>query len=197
MTIKRNTAHIAGAHLLDETTGEYNWPFIDRLLPNEDIVVINLAYREQGLLVAPRNPQRLHTLSDLAQPEVKFVNRQKGSGTRALLDYHLKQAGLPAEQIDGYNHEEFTHMAVAAAVLSGVATVGLGILAAARALNLEFIPLFHERYDLVVPRRYWESGLLSPLRETLTSPQYQQAVTALGGYDVRRMGTLMQRGVTD
>jgi putative molybdopterin biosynthesis protein len=195
MTIKRNTAHIAGSHLLDETTGEYNWPFIDRLLPGEDIVVINLAYREQGLLVRPGNPQGLRMLSDLVQPEVKLVNRQKGSGTRALLDYHLKHTGISADQIVGYDHEEFTHMAVAAAVLSGVATVGLGILAAARALKLEFIPLSQERYDLVLPRRHWESELLSPLRETLASSHYQTAVTALGGYDVRHMGTVMERGV--
>ncbi|MCG8350661.1 MAG: molybdopterin biosynthesis protein [Chloroflexales bacterium] len=191
MALKRRDAHLAGSHLLDEETGVYNHSFVARLLPDEDILLVNLAYREQGLIVLPDNPQQLHSLADLTHPEVRFVNRQKGSGTRVLLDYHLKQNGLHTEQIAGYDREEFTHMAVAAAVLSGTATVGLGIRAAARALGLAFIPLFKERYDLVVPRRHWESVRLTPLRQTLESDAYREAVAALGGYDVSDMGKLM------
>jgi putative molybdopterin biosynthesis protein len=191
MALKRRDAHLAGSHLLDEETGVYNHSFVARLLPDEDILLVNLAYREQGLIVLPDNPQQLHSLADLTRPEVRFVNRQKGSGTRVLLDYHLKQNGLRAEQIAGYEREEFTHMAVAAAVLSGTATVGLGIRAAARALGLAFIPLFKEHYDLAVPRRHWESARLAPLRQTLESDAYREAVAALGGYDVSDMGNIM------
>jgi putative molybdopterin biosynthesis protein len=191
LALKRGDAHLAGAHLLDEASGEYNRPFIAQLLPGADIVLVNLAYRDQGLLVQPGNPAGIHSLADLAHPEVRFVNRQKGSGTRILLDYHLRQAGIVPEQIAGYEQEEFTHMAVAAAVLSGKATAGLGILAAARARGLEFIPLFKERYDLVVPRRHWEGALLAPLRQALASDAYRQAVEALGGYDVSAMGVLI------
>jgi putative molybdopterin biosynthesis protein len=186
--LKRRDAHLAGTHLLDEATGEYNRPFLNRLLPGEEVVLINLTYRDQGFIVPPGNPRGLRGLADLARPGVRFVNRQKGSGTRVLLDYHLARAGIEPAAIGGYEREEFTHMAVAAAVLSGAADVGLGILAAAHALGLEFVPLFQERYDLAVPRRHWESELLAPLRHAIASPEYRAAVIALGGYDVRDMG---------
>lgn len=188
MALQRRDAHIAGTHLLDEETGEYNVSYVRRLLPDEAIVLVHLAYREQGFLVPPGNPLGLSGLGDLARPGVRFVNRQRGSGTRVLLDYHLRQAGIEPGAIAGYQREEFTHMAVAAAVQSGAASVGLGISAAARALGLTFVPLFSERYDLAIPRRHWESALLAPLRRTLGDPAYRAAVEGLGGYDVRLMG---------
>jgi putative molybdopterin biosynthesis protein len=194
LALKRHDAHMSGSHLLDEETGAYNWPFVERLLPGEDILLINLAYRDQGLIVPPGNPQELRTLEDLTRPDVRFVNRQKGSGTRVLLDYHLKQQSIQPERIAGYEREEYTHMAVAADVLSGTATAGLGILAAARALDLGFISLFKERYDLTVPRRHWESSLFEPLRQTLASLAYRQAVVDLGGYDVTDMGSQLKVG---
>ncbi len=193
MALKRRDAHLAGTHLLDEATGEYNRAFLDRLLPGEDVVLINLSYRDQGFIVPDGNPQGLRDLADLARPDVRFVNRQKGSGTRVLLDYHLKRCEIDPARIAGYEREEFTHMAVAAAVLSGAASAGLGILAAARALGLDFVPLFQERYDLAIPRRHWESQLLAPLRQALASDEYRAAVTALGGYDLREMGREMER----
>jgi putative molybdopterin biosynthesis protein len=191
LALKRRDAHLAGTHLLDEVTGEYNRAFLERLLPGEDVVLINLSYRDQGFIVPAGNPQGLRDLADLAWPDVRFVNRQKGSGTRVLLDYHLKQREIDPARIAGYEREEFTHMAVAAAVLSGAASAGLGILAAARALDLDFVPLFQERYDLAIPRRHWESQLLAPLHQALASDEYRAAVTALGGYDVRDMGREM------
>src|SRR6266508_6363580 len=193
MALKRRDAHLAGTHLLDEATGQYNRAFLDRLLPGEDVVLINLSYRDQGFIVPDGNPQGLRDLADLARPDVRFVNRQKGSGTRVLLDYHLKRCEIDPARIAGYEREEFTHMAVAAAVLSGAASAGLGILAAARALGLDFVPLFQERYDLAIPRRHWESQLLAPLRQALASDEYRAAVTALGGYDLREMGREMER----
>jgi putative molybdopterin biosynthesis protein len=191
VALKRRDAHIAGTHLLDEATGEYNRAFLERLLPGEDVLLINLSYRDQGLVVPAGNPQGLRDLPDLTRSEVRFVNRQKGSGTRVLLDYHLKRQGIEPAQILGYEREEFTHMAVSAAVLGGAASAGLGILAAARALGLDFVPLFQERYDLAIPRRYWESPLLAPLRQALASEEYRSAVKALGGYDLRDIGRVM------
>lgn len=188
--LRRGDAHLAGSHLLDEATGDYNRSFVDRLLPDTEVVLVNLVYRDQGLIVAPGNPARLASLDDLVRPGVRFVNRQKGAGTRVLLDYEMQQRGIRGDQIDGYEREEFTHMAVAAAVLSGSATAGLGIRAAAQALGLDFVPLFKERYDLAVPRRHWDGPLLAPLRQTLASAEYREAVEALGGYDVSEMGQL-------
>jgi putative molybdopterin biosynthesis protein len=188
LALQRHDAHLAGTHLLDEETGEYNRPFVCRLLPDQDVVLVHLAYREQGFILPPGNPQGLRELADLARPDVRLANRQKGSGTRVLLDYHLRQLGLDPSRLAGYEREEFTHMAVAAAVLGGAASAGLGILAAARALGLAFVPLFRERYDLAIPRRHWESELLAPLRAALADPAYRAAVEALGGYDVAEMG---------
>jgi putative molybdopterin biosynthesis protein len=188
LALQRHDAHLAGTHLLDEATGAYNRAYVERLLPDEEIVLVNLAYRQQGFMLAPANPLGLEGLADVTRPAVRLANRQKGSGTRVLLDYHLRQAGIDPSAIAGYEREEFSHMAVAAAVLSGAANVGLGILAAARALGLAFVPLFSERYDLAIPRRHWESQLLAPLRAALADPAYQAAVAALGGYDVTQMG---------
>lgn len=191
IALKRGDAHLAGVHLLDEETGEYNRPFVRRHLPDHDVLLVHLARRQQGLILPPGNPRGIGDLADLARPGLRFVNRQKGSGTRILLDYHLKRRAIDPAAIAGYEREELTHMAVAAAVLSGAADVGLGIKAAAAALGLDFVPLMEERYDLAVPRRHWESDLLAPLRAALISPEYRTAVAALGGYDVSAMGDLM------
>jgi putative molybdopterin biosynthesis protein len=191
LALKRGEAHLAGTHLLDEETGEYNLPFVRRLLPDTPCVVLNLAYREQGLLVAPGNPRGIGSLEDLFRPEVTFINRQRGSGTRILLDYKLGQLGRDGGSIRGYEREEFTHLAVAAAVASGGADVGLGILAAARALGLDFIPVLQERYDLVIPLAFHESPLLQPLLALLQDGEFRSAVEALGGYDLRDIGRVL------
>ena len=189
--LRREEAHLAGSHLLDEETGEYNIPYIRRVLGDSEVVVVNLAYRDQGLIVPKSNPGNILRLADLAREGVSFVNRQRGSGTRLLLDYELKQAGISPESIKGYDRDEYTHTGVAAAVASGTASVGLGILAAARALDLDFVPLLKERYDLVIPRRYYESGLLQPLLEIIRSGEFREQVEALGGYDMSQTGQVM------
>ncbi len=191
MALARDEAHIAGSHLLDEETGEYNLPYVRRLIPDRDVVVLGFVYREQGLIVQPGNPKNIRNLEDLTRPDVVFVNRQRGAGTRVLLDYELKRRGINPRQIKGYERMEYTHLAVAATVKSGAADCGLGILAAARALGLDFIPLFRERYDLVIPREYYESDLLAPLLEVIRSDRFREAVEALGGYDTSIMGEVI------
>ena len=191
LALKRGEAHLAGCHLLDEETGEYNVPYIKRVLPDEKIVLLNLVYREQGLMVKKGNPKGIHALEDLLRDDVAFINRQRGSGTRVLLDYEMKQRGLDPTNINGYEREEFTHTAVAAAVDSGMADVGLGILAAARALKLDFVPLLKERYDLAVPKAFFENPLVQALIETINSKEFKAQVDSLGGYDTSETGRIL------
>ncbi len=154
MAIKKNACHLAGCHLLDEKDGSYNLSYVRQHLPEIGVKLVHLVMRQQGLMVRSGNPLGIAGIADLARSEVTFINRQGGSGTRVLLDYELDQRGLAAERITGYRVEEFTHMAVAVAVLSGAADAGLGILAAAQALGLDFIPVVQEQYDLIIPERF-------------------------------------------
>ena len=193
VALRRGEAHLAGSHLLDPETGEFNLRYIREYLPDTPVVVVALVGRQQGLLVQPGNPRNIRTLQDLARPDVSFINRQRGAGTRVLLDYHLTNLRVAFEGIRGYNQEEYTHLAVAAAVASGRADCGLGIAAAAQALDLDFVPLFQERYDLVIPREYYQSELLAPLLDLLKQDDFRQAVAALPGYDIEPMGTLVAR----
>jgi putative molybdopterin biosynthesis protein len=191
LALARGEAHLAGSHLLDERTGDYNVSFIKQYLADRSMVLLHLAGRVQGLIVSRGNPKGLSSLADLARRDVQFVNRQRGSGTRVLLDYQLGLLDIRAQQIGGYEREEFTHLAVAAAVASGAADVGLGILAAARALDLDFLPLFNEQYQLVIPRLYYEAGILGPLLEIIRDSEFKAEVNALGGYDVADMGKVV------
>lgn len=191
LALKRTEAHIAGSHLLDEETGEYNLPYVERLLPGEKMVVLTLVHRDQGLILPKGNPQGITTLLDLTREGIAFVNRQKGAGTRMLLDYKLKELGIDPVQITGYEREEFTHLAVAAGVKAGVADVGLGILAAARALDLDFIPLLKERYDLIIPESHYRTPLLKPLLDLIASDDFKKEVKALGGYDTSDTGRMV------
>jgi putative molybdopterin biosynthesis protein len=191
VALRRGEAHLAGSHLLDPQTGEYNISYIRQYLPNVPVKVVALVGREQGLLVKRGNPKAIKSLLDLTNPNVQFVNRQRGAGTRVLLDYHLNLMTIPAERIVGYSQEEYTHLGVAAAIASGRADCGLGIAAAAQALDLDFIPLFQERYDLVTPKQFAESGLLAPLFGLLADRRFQEAVAQRIGYDVSVMGTVI------
>ena len=191
VALRRGEAHLAGAHLLDPETGEYNLSYIRQYLPGVPVRVMALVGREQGLLVPKGNPKAIKSLGDLTNPEVSIVNRQRGAGTRILLDYHLAQLDLKSADIQGYEHEEFTHLAVAASVASGRADCGLGIAAAAHALDLDFIPLFKERYDLILPKEYSESPLLTPLNSVLEDPAFRTLVGSLPGYDLSPMGELI------
>jgi len=179
---------LAGCHLLDAETGEYNAPFVRRVLPGEPVDLVTLAEREQGLIVAAGNPLRIGALGDLAQPGIRYVNRPRGAGTRVLLDRLLAQAGLSPAAIAGYGREEPTHLAVAGAVAAGTADAGLGIGAAARALGLGFVPLARERYELAMRPATAERPGVRAVLAALRNPAFAAAVEALDGYDVREMG---------
>lgn len=195
VALRRGEAHLAGAHLLDPESGEYNFPYIHQYLPQVPVKVVALVGRQQGLMVLKGNPKNIRSLEDLTQPGVRFVNRQRGAGTRVLLDFHLDSLGIVPDEIRGYDQEEYTHLAVAAAVSSGRAVCGLGIAAAAQALDLEFIPLFQERYDLIIPSEHYEGTLLKPLLDVLSAPSFRQAVGELPGYDTTMMGKLIDDNV--
>jgi len=191
VALKRQEAHFAGIHLLDEVTGEYNITYLERMLPGQSLVLVNLAYRQQGLMVAPGNPKGISSLGDLTRPGIRYVNRQKGAGTRLLLDHKLKEAGIDPGSICGYDREEFTHMAVGAAVRAGSADAGLGILAAARALGLGFVLVGEERYDLCIPRVYWESPYIESIMAVIRNLAFKEDVGSFVGYDLRDCGKVM------
>ncbi|NMC11937.1 MAG: molybdopterin biosynthesis protein [Chloroflexi bacterium] len=193
LAISRGEAHISGSHLLDTNTGEYNVSYIEQYLKGIPVNLVAFVTRKQGLLVMPDNPKNIRSIEDLTRKDVLFVNRQRGAGTRVLLDYHLGLLGIPADKICGYEQEEYTHLAVAAAVASGRADCGLGVAAAAAALNLEFVPLYDERYDLVIPREFYEDELLAPLHEIMTNSDFRQEVNKLLGYGTDLMGQIIAR----
>ena len=191
--IDRGEAHLAGTHLLDEESGEYNVSFLRRYVRNQCVVLVNLVHRVQGFIIPKGNPASIESLNDLAREDIVFVNRQRGSGTRVLLDYKLVAAGIDTQQVTGYEREEYTHLAVAAAVAGGRANVGLGILSAARAIGMDFIPLFDERYDLAIPEDIYDSELLAPMLQLIQSSDFRIKVEELGGYDAGQMGEVIAR----
>lgn len=189
--VGRGEAHMAGVHLLDEATGEYNLPYVRRVLGGKRMYLVNLSYRIQGILVRRGNPKGITKLSDLAQSGLKYINRQRGSGTRLLFDHLLRQQGISPSGIEGYEREEYTHTAVAVAVASGSADAGIGIQAAATALNLDFIPVGEERYDLCIPADLWEEKEVRLVRDLLKDPDFHRLAGDLQGYDFRDCGKVM------
>jgi molybdate-binding protein/predicted nucleic acid-binding protein len=195
VALMQHEAHLAGSHLLDEETGDFNIGPVRRLLGAQGLHVVILGFvaRIQGILVARGNPKQIGGLTDLQRDDVTFVNRQGGAGTRILLDYQLHKLGIEPAQVRGYAREETTHLAVATAVAQGAADCGMGIQAAAQALNVDFIPIVEERFDLVIPVEHFESALLAPLLALLRrrDTAFRNRVTALGGYNTQPMGRVM------
>jgi len=191
MAIKKGVCHLAGSHLLDAGDGTYNVSYIRKYLPDIKVKLVNLVDRDQGLMVAPGNPKNIRGIKDLVREDVVFVNRQAGSGTRVLLDFQLDRLGIDPGAIAGYGNDEFTHMSVAVAVLSGMVDVGLGIYAAARALKLDFIPVVTEQYDLVIPEIHFQTRNIRVLLDTINTGRFKRRVEALGGYSTGRTGEIV------
>ena len=187
----RGEAHAAGTHLWDPESGESNMPYVRRELAGRRLVVVTLSQWQQGLIVARGNPKGITGPADLARPEVTLVNRDTGSGSRMLCDVWLRQAGIAPHWVSGYGREVLSHLAVAEAVASGGADVGPGILAVARALGLDFIPLQEERYDLVIPMEFLHTAPVQALLDIVASRHFRDELEALGGYDGSRAGTVV------
>ncbi|HWE09970.1 MAG TPA: molybdopterin biosynthesis protein [Solirubrobacteraceae bacterium] len=188
IALRDGLCHVAGSHLLEPDTGDYTLPYVDRLLGDEPIAVVRLVHREQGLIVGPGNPLGLEGVADLRRPGLRYVNRQRGAGTRVLLDYELRRQHIDGTAVTGYGREEPTHLAVAAAIAADRADCGMGVRAAARAFGLGFVPITQEPYDLVLREEMLDSDLLAPLWRLLETPGFRAAVEQLGGYDTEEMG---------
>lgn len=194
VAIKEGNAHVAGTHLFDPQAEDFNFTFLDRYLPGVAVRLFNLAVRHQGLIVPRGNPKKIKGIADLQREDVSFINRQRGAGTRILLDYHLKKSGISPDEVKGYKNEEFTHMAVAVNVLSGIADCGLGISAAAKALDLDFLPLARERYDLLVSEEVLNDFKVRTLLDLLQKDRIKQKIEDLGGYETGLTGREMRPG---
>jgi putative molybdopterin biosynthesis protein len=192
MAIRRGEAHLAGSHLLDEASGEYNVSYIKRFLAGLPLRLINLCYREQGLMVAKGNPKNIRNFRDIAEGKYTFINRQNGAGTRLLTDKILRDEGIDPAAIYGYSHEEYTHMSVAAAVACGSVDTGMGIRAAANALDIDFLPIAEERYDLLVPLQHQDDPKIATILDLIGNDRnFHTAILALGGYNLRDCGKIM------
>ncbi len=193
LALRRDEAHLAGCHLLDPSTGTYNVTEVRRVLHGRDITLVNFVLREQGLIVQPGNPLQLRSVHDLTMNNVRFVNRQRGSGTRMLLEHLLSCEKIEPDSIRGYAHEQYTHLAIAADVKNGTADVGLGVRSAAQALETDFVPIGMERYDLVIPNEHLNVPAVAALLKILRDPMFAAQVSAMGGYDTTQMGEIVAK----
>jgi len=188
VALKKGYAHMAGSHLLDPSSGEYNASYIRRYLAGMEVRLVQFAYRQQGFVLPQGNPKAIRGLSDVVREDIRFINRQRGSGTRVLLDYLLERENIETSHINGYDVEEFTHLGVAVAVASGRADMGVGIYGAAKALNLDFLPLEQERYDLVIPEEFFSDPKVQMIIRALRSEEFRAEIDRLGGYNCSCMG---------
>lgn len=185
VNLRQGFCQISGSHLLDDS-GEYNTPFVRHFFPDRDVEIITLAYRTQGLLLAPGNPKGIKKIADLARSNVRIVNRNAGSGTRLWLDKELKKLDIPTDKVKGYENAVKTHSEAAALIEAAKADVGLGLQAAAYQHNLDFIPLFEERYDLVLPRE--QEKTLNPLLDYIQTVDFRNSLNILTGYNTTHSG---------
>ena len=192
MAIRRGEAHAAGCHLLDTTNGSYNIAFMKKYFPKGGVKLIRCVGRQQGLMVAKGNPLNVQKFSDIAKKGLRYVNRQKGSGTRILTDYLCRQAHLDVSAIYGYDREELTHTSVAAQIVSGSADAGMGIYSAAKLYDLDFIPICIEEYDLIIPDHAWELPMVQQMLDTMRSSEFKEKILALGGYTVENPGEIIE-----
>lgn len=191
MAIRRGEAHAGGCHLLDTETGQYNLSFLKKYFPNGGVKLVRCVGRQQGLMLAKGNPLNIRDFADIAKEGVRYVNRQKGSGTRVLMDYLCTQYHVNADDIYGYEREELTHTSVAAQIANGSADAGMGIYSAAQLYDLDFLPICIEEYDLIIPDHAWETPVVQQLIATLQSDAFKEKMLAMGGYTVEAPGTLI------
>lgn len=194
MALKTGETHMAPTHLLDMETGEYNVSYLKKYVPNKKIALVKCVNRIQGFMVKKGNPKNITKFEDLAREDVKFVNRQRGSGTRLLLDYNLNKLSMDPKEINGYFREEFTHLAVAAAVEAGDADAGLGVYSAASLMGLDFIPVCNEEYDLAIPEEYMDSEIIREFIEIIKSKEFKERLDELGGYEYSNTGRIILQG---
>jgi putative molybdopterin biosynthesis protein len=193
LALKQRITHMATSHLLDIESGEYNFPYIERILAGYKLVIVNMAYRQQGFMVQKGNPKDILAIKDLIRSDVRLINRQKGSGTRVLLDYLLSKKNINSNDIKGYQQEEFTHLMVASAVSNKRVDVGLGIFSAAKAFDLDFVPLIKERYDLIIPEKYFNSPGIEAILKIIKTDSFKKQVNELGGYDLNHCGEVLRK----
>jgi excisionase family DNA binding protein len=182
---------IAWSHLFDPKSGEYNIPFLSIYLPNVKPVVVNLFSRDLGFVVAPKNPCHIRGFEDLTQKRVRFINRQKGSGTRVLLDYHLKRLKISSSEIQGYEREIYTHFEVGLSILSKEADVGIATIAVSKLLGLSFIPITRERFDMILDQSTFFGKGIQAFIEILNSEGFRNRVEGLGSYDFKNSGKIL------
>jgi putative molybdopterin biosynthesis protein len=190
IALRHGIGHVAGCHLFDAESGDFNRSYARALFPGRALMLITLAHRQQGLIVPAGNPRGLKDLADAVSAGARLMNRNRGSGTRVWLDRLLAGGGVDPVRVAGYEDEVMTHDAAARAVAESAADVALGILPAANAHGLDFVPLVEERYDLVTPREHYESGLLAPLLVLLNDEAFKREIDDLGGYVTRETGTV-------
>ena len=191
MALRRGEAHAAGCHLLDTATGEYNCAFIRKYFPKGGVKLVRCVGRQQGMMVAKGNPLKIEKFSDIAREGVRYVNRQKGSGTRILTDYLCKKENVDPDAIYGYDREELTHTSVAAQIVSGSADAGMGIYSAAKLYDLDFIPICIEEYDLIIPDHAWETPQVQQMLATMKTQAFKEKLMDLGGYTVENPGEII------
>jgi putative molybdopterin biosynthesis protein len=182
---------IAWSHLWDPESGQYNTPFLSSRLPRIDAVVINLFHRDVGLVFAADNPKKITGIEDLQQPGIRFINRQEGSGTRFLIDYHLNKAGIGKDGIDGYEQEVFTHLEVGLAILAHQADVGMATGSVSQMLGLSFLPVAKERFDMIIDKKIYFEKSVQSFIDTLRSDAFRKSVENLGHYDFCESGKII------
>lgn len=191
MSLRRMETHCSGIHLLDYESGDYNLSYLQQHLPQQHWLLVNVAKRQQGLIVRKGNPLGIKLLQDLAREDIRYINRQKGAGTRILLDYMLKQNNIDSTQLNGYSREEYTHLAVAATVKNDAADTGMGIYASARVMDLDFIPICEEKYDLCILPDLLDEERLDILLQTISSEEFKQGMIRIGGYNTDLTGKII------
>ena len=191
MAVRRGEAHAAGIHLLDTETGEYNRAYIRKYFPHGGVYLIRCVGRQQGLMLQKGNPLGIESFADITQDGVRYVNRQKGSGTRVLMDYLCDKYGVDRDAIYGYEREELTHNSVAVQIAGDSADAGLGIYSTAKLYDLDFLPICVEEYDLLIPEKVWNTGMVKQLIRTLKSEEFKQRIEAMGGYTLESPGEII------